>query len=140
MLNRLAPPLKRVILVAFIAIGAVLTFHFFYRCWRLVAGAGYPAWAMVLFAVSMAGAVIQPFFVWYLYLHFRRRRVRQPAPGLSVDVFVTAYDEDPKLVESTLRAALAVTYPHRTWLLDDSRDGRYGANRDARWLQAPDAR
>jgi cellulose synthase (UDP-forming) len=71
------------------------------------------------------GALVQPFFVWYLYLHFRRRLIPGPPLDLSVDVFVTAYDEDADLVASTLRAATEVAYPHRTWLLDDSRDGRY---------------
>jgi cellulose synthase/poly-beta-1,6-N-acetylglucosamine synthase-like glycosyltransferase len=99
--------------------------QFFYRCWELLAAAGYPAWAVVLFGASMAGALVQPFFVWYLYLHFRQRTIPKPAEGLSVDIFVTAYEEDPRLVELTLRAATEVAYPHQTWLLDDSPDGRY---------------
>jgi cellulose synthase (UDP-forming) len=39
---------------------------------------------------------------------------------LIVDVFVPVYDEDPSLVARSLAAAVAMTYPHRTFLLDDA--------------------
>jgi cellulose synthase/poly-beta-1,6-N-acetylglucosamine synthase-like glycosyltransferase len=126
-LDRLSPRSKRWVLVALIGIGAVLALHFLYRCWGLIAGAGYPAWAVMLFAISVVGVAIQPFFVWYLYLQFRQRPIPEPRPDVSVDIFVTAYDEDESLVASTLRAAIAVAYPHRTWLLDDSSNSRYHA-------------
>jgi cellulose synthase (UDP-forming) len=47
---------------------------------------------------------------------------REPpvAPGgLSVDLFVTTLDEPAGIVRRTLMAALAIRYPHETWLLDD---------------------
>jgi cellulose synthase (UDP-forming) len=50
----------------------------------------------------------------------------QPAPGgLSVDVFIPVYDEPEWLVERCIGACLAMSYPHRTYLLDDSSNGRY---------------
>jgi cellulose synthase (UDP-forming) len=42
-----------------------------------------------------------------------------PAPGRAVDVFITTYNEDRELVMATVRAAIAIRYPHRTWVLDD---------------------
>ncbi|MEA5454745.1 glycosyltransferase [Sinomonas sp. JGH33] len=42
-----------------------------------------------------------------------------PAVGLTVDVFITTYNEEPELVLATVRAALAIEYPHQTWVLDD---------------------
>lgn len=42
-----------------------------------------------------------------------------PAADLAVDVFITTYNEDPELVMATVRAAIAIRYPHRTWVLDD---------------------
>ena len=39
--------------------------------------------------------------------------------GLSVDVFVTTYNEPVEVLRRTLEGALAIDYPHQTWLLDD---------------------
>jgi len=45
---------------------------------------------------------------------------KEAAPeGLNVDVFVTTYKEDIDLIKKTVRAALAILYPHRTIILDD---------------------
>ena len=51
-----------------------------------------------------------------------RRAWRPPgAPFGSLDVFVTVCGEPPAMVERTLVAALAIEYPHRTYLLNDGR-------------------
>jgi len=41
--------------------------------------------------------------------------------GVTVDVFVTVYGEDPEVVRHTVTAALALHGRHRTWVLDDGR-------------------
>ena len=68
--------------------------------------------------------LVQTLGVWHLYLNFRKSAAPPARPGWSVDVFITAYDEDPALLETTLKAAAAMRYPHRTYLLDDGRRGR----------------
>ena len=40
-------------------------------------------------------------------------------PGLTVDVFITTYNESVDLVRGTAIASRAITYPHKTWILDD---------------------
>jgi cellulose synthase (UDP-forming) len=40
-------------------------------------------------------------------------------PDLDVDVFITTYGEPVDVVRRTVMAALAIRYPHATWLLDD---------------------
>jgi cellulose synthase (UDP-forming) len=40
-------------------------------------------------------------------------------PDATVDVFVTCYNEPVDLVRETVRAAVAIRHPHRTWVLDD---------------------
>lgn len=57
------------------------------------------------------------FQVWQL----RRRRVPPPPDGVSVDVFITTYNEDVDLLRQTVRGALGMRYPHRTFVLDDGR-------------------
>jgi len=43
-----------------------------------------------------------------------------PAPrGLKVDVFITTYDEPLEVLRRTAIGARAITYPHRTYMLDD---------------------
>jgi cellulose synthase (UDP-forming) len=52
-----------------------------------------------------------------------RSQVRKPPPpakpGSTVDVFITTYNESAELVRKTALAARAITYPHKTWILDD---------------------
>ena len=42
-------------------------------------------------------------------------------PGRSVDVFVPTYNEDVPMLRITLRACVAMDYPHKTYVLDDGR-------------------
>lgn len=46
----------------------------------------------------------------------------RPAPdGARIDVFICTYNEPAALLRQTARRALAMDYPHRTYLLDDGR-------------------
>lgn len=49
----------------------------------------------------------------------KERTAREAPEGLRVDVFVPTYNEAVPLVRRTVLAALNITYPHETWLLDD---------------------
>ncbi len=63
----------------------------------------------------------------YLLFSWMTRRIdppvpyRPPRPGLSVDVFIPTYNEDIEILEATLTGCRLMTYPHRTYLLDDGR-------------------
>jgi cellulose synthase (UDP-forming) len=48
-----------------------------------------------------------------------RNRLRAGAEVPSIDVFITAYGEEPDVVRRTMRAARDMDLPHRTYLLDD---------------------
>ena len=63
------------------------------------------------------------FFVLFaMTLWARKQRIPiMAAPGKSVDVFVTTYDEHPDLLRSTVAAVVAMHYPHETYVLDDGR-------------------
>ncbi|HEX5069694.1 MAG TPA: glycosyltransferase, partial [Vicinamibacterales bacterium] len=79
----------------------------------------------IVFSILVYFAEVHGFVSLFLYFHqtwhLRGRRVVDPAPGLKVDVFVTTYNEDVDLLRQTLRAAVAIRYPHRTYVLDDGR-------------------
>ncbi|HEY4133718.1 MAG TPA: glycosyltransferase [Alphaproteobacteria bacterium] len=90
-----------------------------YFPWRLtVFNADAPIFSAVFFAVEAIG------FSWgiiYLFSVLKfPERTAPPAPaGLSVDVFVPSYNEPAEIVRNTIIAALRISYPHETWLLDD---------------------
>ena len=48
-----------------------------------------------------------------------RNRLRAGAEPPTIDVFITAYGEEPELVRKTMRAARDMDLRHRTWVLDD---------------------
>ncbi|WP_139196624.1 glycosyltransferase, partial [Curtobacterium sp. MMLR14_014] len=50
---------------------------------------------------------------------------------VTVDVFITTYNEPIDLVERTARAAKAITHPHTTWILDDGNRPEMRAAADA---------
>jgi cellulose synthase (UDP-forming) len=51
---------------------------------------------------------------------FHREPPPPPPPGRSVDVFVPTLNEPVWIVRRTLIGAIAIDYPHKTWLLDDA--------------------
>ncbi|MGH7502657.1 MAG: glycosyltransferase [Longimicrobiales bacterium] len=61
---------------------------------------------------------------WYLLLPMRRPRAMAPEPGLRVAVVTTyvAGAEPRDMLEHSLEALVDLTYPHDTWLLDESDD------------------
>ncbi len=77
----------------------------------LLVGFGLMFW-LPLFQIGMA---------WYLNLRFRLREPVAAPEGLSVDVYVTTFNEPLDMIESSLRAALGIRYPHETYVLDDGR-------------------
>ncbi len=76
--------------------------------------------SLVVYFAEVHG-LLSLFFFFHQVWAPRGRRVVEPAPGVSVDVFVTTYNEDVSLLRQTLRSAVAMRYPHRTLVLDDGR-------------------
>jgi cellulose synthase (UDP-forming) len=105
----------RLLVLATVLLGA------YYIVWRLLDSMNLDAWfiAVPLWLAelySFIGAVLFGLTVWRL-----RERGEPPAPpeGATVDVFITCYNEPVELVRETVRAAMAIRYPHRTYVLDD---------------------
>ena len=100
--------------IAAVAAGAV------YLSWRLSTLAGTGGLGTAFFAVeavNYASLVLTALLLW----HLRWRRGPSAFPRGTLDVFVPVCGEPVEMVEETLRAALAVSYPHRTYLLNDGR-------------------
>jgi len=64
-------------------------------------------------------AVLLGLMVIFVSWTYRHRTPRPAQSGLSVDVFVPTYQEPIDVIRQTMQAAVAIDYPHTTWLLDD---------------------
>ncbi|MEO5851862.1 MAG: glycosyltransferase family 2 protein [Nocardioides sp.] len=101
----------------------ILTLFFgtMYVGWRWLFSVNWDYWWIALpLIVAETYALIDAFLfgatVW-------RMKQRGPAPGAdpeaTVDVLITTYNEPIDLVSATAEAAKLITFPHRTWILDD---------------------
>ena len=92
-----------------------------YVVWRWLFSVNWSAWWIAVPLIlaetySMVDSLLFGLSMWRL----KERGEPPPAPpGLTVDVLIATYNEPIDLVMATARAAKAITYPHRTWVLDD---------------------
>jgi len=114
--------LVREVCLCFLLYGA------YYLVWRV-------GWTLNLHALWLAlpllAAEVLGFVDFALFV-FMTWRVPQPtahpAPaGLSVDIYVTTYNESLQLLRSTILGALNMRYPHETYVLDDGHRGEVRA-------------
>ena len=104
---------RKVLIGAYFVIAAV---YFF---WRLtIFNPSYPLYSLLFYLSELVG------FVWLAInllslLRFAPRASPPVKKGLAVDVYIPTYNEPVSLVRRTVIAALRITYPHETWLLDD---------------------
>jgi cellulose synthase (UDP-forming) len=79
---------------------------------------------------------------WINYAAIRKPAHRSAPPGLRVAIFTTSAPGEPlTMFEKTLAACARVRYPHRTYLLDDTRDPRFrevAERHGAVWLELLD--
>ena len=92
-----------------------------YVVWRWLASVNWDAWWIAVPLVlaetySLVDSLLFGLTMWRLK---ERGEPPEPEPGLTVDVLIATYNEPIDLVMRTARAAAAITYPHRTWILDD---------------------
>jgi cellulose synthase (UDP-forming) len=109
---------RTLLIRAIVLVTAVLGLN--YIVWRWLFSINWDAWWIAIPLVlaetySLIDSLLFGFTVWKL-----KKRVPPKAPeGLTVDVFITTYNEPLDLVLTTARAAKAIRYPHKTWILDD---------------------
>lgn len=105
----------RIIAVVTIALGTN------YVIWRWFYSVDWEYWWIAVpLILAETYNLIDVFF--YVFTIWRSNTViaKPPAPGLvTVDVFITTYNESVELVVETARAAKKIRYPHTTWILDD---------------------
>lgn len=116
-LNGRTPRHERILRVS-IVIAVLLGFRYMYWRWTETYTPEHPVfwWIWVL-------AESELFFSSLLFYattwRITRYEPEPPLPRRSVDVFVATYNEPIELLRDTVMAAKAITYPHRTVVLDD---------------------
>jgi cellulose synthase (UDP-forming) len=92
-----------------------------YVGWRWLFSVNWDAWWIALPLVIAETYSLIDVLLFALTMWKARQRPEAPAPpaGLTVDVFITSYDEPIELVANTARHARQISYPHTTWILDD---------------------
>ena len=104
-----------------------------YVAWRWLFSVSWDDWWIAVPLVlaetySLVDSLLFGMTVWRLK---GRGEPPVPAPDLTVDVFIATYNEPLDLVLGTARAAQRITYPHRTWILDDGNRAELRARAEA---------
>jgi cellulose synthase (UDP-forming) len=94
-----------------------------YIVWRAFFSINWHLWpfGVALYSAEMFSYIDCLFFALTVWQVRHRDAPPPPVPDLTVDVFVTTYNEDVELVRKTAIAARDIAYPHQTWVLDDGR-------------------
>ncbi len=113
-------PSRRMPLVrhAFAVLGVVAMVPYFY--WRIFYTVNPAAlWFFYLFLFAEGLNLFESILFYATTWKASRRVVQPPLRGRTVDVFVPTYNESAMLLRDTLVCAMAIRYPHRTFVLDD---------------------
>lgn len=121
-----------------------------YVAWRYAETINWTQWWVAIpLIIAETYSLIDAFLFGLSMWKWRggRAAAEPPVPDLTVDVFITTYNEPVELVRTTVRAARAVRYPHRTYILDDGSSAAIGAmareegvgylTRTAEWRNRP---
>ncbi len=99
---------------------------------------GDPVLYMIL-TLAFWYSIFRLILIWINYLRIRKAPHRAAPQGLSVAIFTTSSPGEPlAMFEKTLEACAKITYPHTTYLLDDTRDPAFKAvaeKHGAVWLE-----
>ncbi|HKO56059.1 MAG TPA: glycosyltransferase family 2 protein [Thermoanaerobaculia bacterium] len=80
----------------------------------------------VLLSLAVWYGISRMLVGWYNAFHIEQPPITSAPPGLSVAIFTTSSPGEPyEMFVRTLEAARAITYPHTTYLLDDTGDPRF---------------
>lgn len=92
-----------------------------YVLWRSLYSVNWALWPLGLALLSAELFSYTDSLLFGMNMWRVRHRGEPPPaqPDLTVDVYVTTYNEPVELVVETAIAARDITYPHRTWVLDD---------------------
>ncbi len=93
----------------------------------------------VLLSLIIWYGIVRIVVIWINYLGIKKPERIEPEKGLKVAIFTTSSPGEPlSMFDKTLEACANITYPHTTYLLDDTQDARFKAmakKHGAVWLE-----
>lgn len=106
-------------------LGGAAMAYFLFSWFQLPAWGQHPFVMVVLFAI-LAVFLINNLGRWWILLSMKRPRPTPATPGRKVAAVTTFVPgiEPLELLEQTLKALVALDYPHDTWVLDEGNDDR----------------
>ena len=107
------------VLRIWITLAVLLGFN--YVIWRWLESINWSAWWISVPLVLAETYSVLDLTLFGMTVWRSRQRGEPPVPPahLTVDVFITTYNEPVDLVCRTAEAATLIRYPHQTWILDD---------------------
>jgi cellulose synthase (UDP-forming) len=96
----------------------------YYYSWWFQTDHWFSIWLLPVFIMAILYGTTQIFGNWLVYLatHYRYASYTLPNSRLTVDVYVTTYNEDHRLIERAVVAARDMKGSHKTYILDDGHD------------------
>lgn len=117
-------PWERWILLTFIFLGIQSTVDF--GLWWFQRIHVNNPFLFVLLSIATWYGILRIFIGWYNTFHAEQPDVPDAPAELSVAIFITSSPGEPyDMFVRTLEAARNISYPHQTYLLDDTRDARF---------------
>jgi len=119
-------PWERVVLaiLVFLGLQSIIYFGFW---WFQLEHINEPV-LFALLSIATWYGVFRIFVGWYNAFHVDQPDERPAPPGLGVAIFTTSSPGEPyEMFVRTLEAVRGITYPHTTYLLDDTKDPRFAA-------------
>lgn len=100
-----------------------------YVVWRWMFSVNWSAWWIAVpLVIAETYSLIDSLLFGLTMWRLKRRPAPPPPPlDLSVDVFITTFNEPVAMVIATTQAALRIRYPHQTYVLDDGDRGELEA-------------
>lgn len=93
----------------------------------------------ILFSLAFWWGIARTIILWISYMHIKVPDFMDADKGLKVAIFTTCSPGEPlSMFEKTLEACSNISYPHTTYLLDDTQDTRFKAVAEkygAVWLE-----
>jgi cellulose synthase (UDP-forming) len=96
-------------------------------------------WMFLILSCCLWYSIIRLLLIWINYLQITKPKHIPAPPNLHVALFTTSSPGEPlEMFEKTLEACKNITYPHTTYLLDDTQDIRFkecAERHGAVWLE-----
>lgn len=99
---------------------AVLGVYLYYLVYRALYTINPDAltFSLVYYYAELHGFVAMALYFFQLWNPTKRKSPPVPQ-GLSVDVYIPTYDENPSLLRKTVLSCMCMKYPHKVYILDD---------------------